>query len=124
MAAGAVPGVQNLVHEVRQQRGLQLDGAALLDAEEDGDWEEGHESVPRGWKIRRSSKNQNQYKSLSKENICLKSILPALQFMNYDCLLAGKSTYPGPTPCSSREPPSCWRKPTPSLSLWQRKFLK
>ena len=77
---------------VRQQRGLQLDGAALLDLEEDGDWEEGHESVPRGWKIRGSSKNQNQYKSLSKENICLKSILPALQFMNYDCLLAGKST--------------------------------
>ena len=41
---------------------LQLDGAALLGAEEDGDWEEGHESVPRGWKIRGSSKNQNQYK--------------------------------------------------------------
>ena len=112
MAAGAVPGVQNLVHEVRQQRGLQLDGAALLDAEEDGDWEEGHESVPRGWKIRRNSKNQNQYKSLSKENICLKSTLPALQFMNYDCLLAGKSTEPGPTTCSSQEPPSSWRKPT------------
>ena len=28
----------------------------------DWDWEEGHESVPRGWKIRGSSKNQNQYK--------------------------------------------------------------
>ena len=54
---------------------LQLDGAALLGAEEDGDWEEGHESVPRGWKIRGSSKNQNQYKVLSKENICFKSIL-------------------------------------------------
>ena len=37
---------------------LQLDGAALLAAEEDGDWEE--ESVPRGWKIGRSSKNENQ----------------------------------------------------------------
>ena len=47
---------------------LQLDGAALLGAEEDGDYEE--ESVPRGWKIRGSSKNQNQYKVLSKENIC------------------------------------------------------
>ena len=37
---------------------LQLDGAALLGAEEDGDYEE--ESVPRGWKIGRSSKNENQ----------------------------------------------------------------
>ena len=38
---------------------LQLDGAALLGAEEDGDWEE--ESVPRDWKIGRSSKNENQW---------------------------------------------------------------
>ena len=38
---------------------LQLDGAALLGAEEDGDYEE--ESVPRGWKIGRSSKNENQW---------------------------------------------------------------
>ena len=63
---------------------LQLAGAALLGAEEDGDWEEGHESVPRGWKIRRSSKNKNQYEILSKENICFKSRLAALQFMNHD----------------------------------------
>ena len=37
---------------------LQLAGAVLLGAEEDGDYEE--ESVPRDWKIGRSSKNENQ----------------------------------------------------------------
>ena len=54
-----------------------------FDTENDDDWEEDHESIPSGWKIRRV---QNSYEFLTKENICFMSRLAAYQMMNMqDC---------------------------------------
>ena len=62
------------------------DAEHKFDTENDDDWEEDHESVPIGWKIRRA---QDSYEFLTKENICFSSRLAAYQVMTMeDCTSA------------------------------------
>ena len=53
-----------------------------LGKENDDDWFANHESVPEGWKIRKSKTNPSQYEYLSPENICFKNRVSPLQLMS------------------------------------------
>ena len=54
-----------------------------MNTEHDDDWEEGHESVPPEWKIRRNRETQ-QTEILSPENICFKDRVTVMKFMTSD----------------------------------------
>ena len=55
-----------------------------LDAENEADWEGGHQSVPSGWKLRRNPDDRENYEFLTKENICFSSMLSAFRVINMD----------------------------------------
>ena len=55
-----------------------------LDTENDDDWEEDHESIPNGWKIRRAPDTIDSYEFLTSENICFSSRLAAYQVMTME----------------------------------------